>query len=199
MYRKIAFILFRVILITGTAFMSAPRGTASPVDWSLAGLTFDDGGTLSGSFVYDVDTNSYSAIDIITTPGSVLPGATYTALDPYDSSSGLLGTLTEADGDLTGTPWLLIDFSNALTDPGGDPYPYTFVAYEGYCTTDDCTNSIGTGFTVDRGTAVAGNATQESTSPEPSSCGLALMGVGFLMALMRKMRQRIIPFGSNRS
>ncbi len=45
---------------------------ATPVVWNLSGVTFDDGGTASGSFTYDVDTGAYSAISINTTAGSVI-------------------------------------------------------------------------------------------------------------------------------
>jgi hypothetical protein len=37
------------------------------------------GGTASGSFVYDADTNGFSAIDITSTGGFIRSGAVYTS------------------------------------------------------------------------------------------------------------------------
>ena len=50
-------------------------------------MTFDDGGTASGSFVYDAVTNTYSAINVTTTTGATLAGATYTSLSDIAGSS----------------------------------------------------------------------------------------------------------------
>jgi hypothetical protein len=36
--------------------MSSPDAQAIPMEWSLQGMTFDDGGTAEGSFVYDYET-----------------------------------------------------------------------------------------------------------------------------------------------
>ena len=37
--------------------------------WTFANVTFEDGGTLTGSFDFDADTTSYSNIDISTEGG----------------------------------------------------------------------------------------------------------------------------------
>ena len=43
--------------------------SADGITWTLSGVTFDDGGTASGSFVYDAVTNTVSSINIVTTAG----------------------------------------------------------------------------------------------------------------------------------
>lgn len=43
----------------------AGQAAAAPVTWTLDSVTFDGGGTLSGSFVYDADINTYSDISIV--------------------------------------------------------------------------------------------------------------------------------------
>ena len=53
---------------------------AIPLTWTLHNVTFNDGGTASGTYVYDADTNTVSNINIVTTAGSAMPGATYTNL-----------------------------------------------------------------------------------------------------------------------
>ena len=55
----------------------ATAASATPLLWTLNGLVFDDGGTASGSFVYDADSHHFSAINLATTAGSILPGATF--------------------------------------------------------------------------------------------------------------------------
>jgi hypothetical protein len=49
---------------------------AATYNYSLTGL-FDDGGTLSGSFVFDTDTSAYTDVNITTTAGSTLPGGIF--------------------------------------------------------------------------------------------------------------------------
>jgi IPTL-CTERM motif len=53
------------------------RADAAPVTFTLRGVTFQDGATASGSFDYDANTNTYSNVNITTTGGTILPGATY--------------------------------------------------------------------------------------------------------------------------
>ena len=37
---------------------------ATPITWTLSGVTFGNGSTASGKFVYDSDTNTFSSINI---------------------------------------------------------------------------------------------------------------------------------------
>ena len=55
---------------------------AHAILWTLSGVTFDDGGTASGSFDYDADTNTLSSINIVTTAGGTLAGAIFTFQHP---------------------------------------------------------------------------------------------------------------------
>lgn len=75
-------------LFAGLAiFLLAAIAHATPVNWKLNGVLFSDGGTANGTFVYDADTNQFSAINITTTTGSVLSGAAFT----YVCSSPCVG------------------------------------------------------------------------------------------------------------
>ncbi len=67
-------ILIIIVLLLLT--ISAVPADASPVTWDLT-LTFTDAATADGTFVYDASTNTYSAIDITTTAGTI-PGYHYT-------------------------------------------------------------------------------------------------------------------------
>lgn len=54
-------------LMTVILLATSMSVNAMPITWNLHDVMFDDGGTASGSFVYDADTSTYSAINIQTT------------------------------------------------------------------------------------------------------------------------------------
>ena len=60
---------------------------AIPVHWTIDFAQFDDGGILTGSFVYDANINEYSSIDITTTDGTILQGYEWTDDDNTVSGS----------------------------------------------------------------------------------------------------------------
>ena len=82
--------------------------------FSLDG-TFDDGGTLGGTFDFDENTDIYSNLNINSTGGSTLSGSTYTddLLISGDSSTGFVITDDSLDFDLT------LDFVTALSSTSG--------------------------------------------------------------------------------
>jgi len=79
---------FFVVLVSVAALFSA-SANATPVVWYLSGVTFADGGTASGSFTYDADTNVYSTISVSTTVGSII-----TTPKSYDVATSSLGCNT---------------------------------------------------------------------------------------------------------
>jgi hypothetical protein len=107
-------------------------GTASavPVTWNLLQVQFQDGGTASGSFVYDADTNTYSNVNITTTAGSARPGATYAFVcvlpcvnDGQPNPEGVSVLTTSPASDQTGLPILLFGFLTPLTNAGAKELP----------------------------------------------------------------------------
>jgi hypothetical protein len=64
-------------------FLISAAVNAASVKWELTDVVFDDGGTASGSFTYDADSNVYSNISIVTTLGSIHGGAEYQFLNPF--------------------------------------------------------------------------------------------------------------------
>ena len=68
------FMKIAICAMLTVGYMSAD---AAPLRWNLDGVTFPDGGSANGSFVYDADTGMYSDIGINTTAGAILGGATY--------------------------------------------------------------------------------------------------------------------------
>ena len=90
----------RFLFLVGLLSVSA---SAAPLLWTLSGVTFADGGTASGSYIYDATTNTYSSVHVITTAGSRLPGATYTQENVNFTPNAAALFFVTGTGNLTGT------------------------------------------------------------------------------------------------
>ncbi len=99
--------------------MASISAFAVPVLWTLTGVVFNDGGTASGSFIYDATTNTYSSVSITTTTGSTRTGAAYSVTNTSISSSTAALYVTSAAANQTGLPALFLPFTSALTNAGG--------------------------------------------------------------------------------
>jgi hypothetical protein len=116
------------ILFTAIALVGLPTSVlAVPVLWTLNGVTFTDGGTASGTFVYDADTNTDSAVNITTTNGPAMTGSTYgfVCVSPcagpgrYNATSLLALTVPSSSNSLAGVRELSLGFTSSLTNAGG--------------------------------------------------------------------------------
>ncbi|MGA8538604.1 MAG: hypothetical protein WB566_03850 [Terriglobales bacterium] len=97
---------------------------AVPLTWTLQGVTFADGSTASGTFVYDADNpvpnGTYSNISITTTAGTTVLASGFPYISPNQVSYELrLFPVTTTNPDLTGTPSLWFRFALPLGDAGG--------------------------------------------------------------------------------
>jgi hypothetical protein len=177
--------IFRVTTLC--AFASVAM--AAPTTWFLNGVTFADGGTASGSFVYDASTNTYSAVSISTTPGTTFgSGTTYTGLNPgFPSSSTLLVAVPNpALGDFTGTRVLALNFVTPLANGGGTS---SLNAIESVCANSGCTTP-----TTPNRFSTAGNATTTSTTSVPalSNAGLAVLAMLLLGSSVYSLRRKAV-------
>jgi hypothetical protein len=154
--------------------------SAGQILWTFDGATFSDGGSASGSFVFDPDLNQYSSVEITTTSGSALSGAAYdvvtTGLVP-DAGEALFGTTT---GDLTGTPGLALFYASELSDAGGSISISSSPGFgrEGTCNDPTCSEPTDPGRIFSAGTIVGTVVT-----PEPSTVfliGEALVSLAFI-------------------
>jgi len=112
--------MYKKLLLVGMILFVSGRVNAAAVSWELQDWVFNDGGTASGSFVFDADLNQYSNISIVTTDGSIRSGASYGIPNPDSpGNSSVLIAVTELLSDLTGTPVLAAEFESNLTNAGG--------------------------------------------------------------------------------
>lgn len=108
-----------VLLLLLTIGVVPLAGRMAPVVWTLSGVTFDDGGTASGTFTYDVGTNSYSSVAITTTNGTTRSGASYAFPRASSNSTAALVNTINSASDQTGLPGFLMVYATALSDLGG--------------------------------------------------------------------------------
>lgn len=176
----------RVLAGIALAMICLAPAWAVPVGWTLNGVTFNDGGTASGSFTYDADTNQFSAINIVTTTGTSVTGATFsfvcqspcTGLTP--NSSNALYLTTSSANDLTGTPGLALSFSPALSNAGGSA---AVNGIQGVCSDANCASPAAPSRNISAGT-VASVAATVSPTPAVSFTGLLGLGLGIMIVLL---------------
>lgn len=93
---------------------------ATPVTWTLTGVTFADGGTATGWFVYDADTGAISDWSVSVAGGDT---ATFPALTYMPATGGALNSVSTAgliNFTLTGTNrQIRLAFASPLTNAGG--------------------------------------------------------------------------------
>jgi hypothetical protein len=144
--------------------------SADGITWNLTGVTFDDGGSASGSFVFDASTDTASSIHITTTAGSSFGGATYKDVDPGFGPFPfeLVAVPNLSLSSFTGTPALNLEFTSALTNLGGT---VALIAFEDTCGNAAC-NFAG----ITLRTATAGEVV--TTTAEPAT--LLLLSTGFV-------------------
>ena len=150
------------------------QAAAIPIVWTLHDVAFSDGGTGSGSFVYDADTNIYSAIDITTTAGTVRPGNIYAARNTLGGASVSSGFVAHpaAAADFTGVPFLSLQFAFSLTN---DALQTGITGFrEGICSNVQCSFSRGAFRTISAGTV---RGSRPSAIPEPGGLALAIVAL----------------------
>jgi hypothetical protein len=127
--------------------ITSGTAVARPVQWTLANVTFSDGGTASGSFTYDADTNVFSAVDIVTISGTVVTGQTYAFTcncGPGEGAAVLFALAQASNTNLSGAPFLWLPFAAPMTDAGGTIAINNANAgfNEGHCTGANCSSAV---------------------------------------------------------
>jgi hypothetical protein len=170
--------------------MAARPATAALTTWVFQGATFDDGGTLSGSFQFD-GVSTYSNINIVTTAGTHTNGAggplaayTFTNAGTYvggNSQTSLeICTMSCNSPSSLGNESLVLYFGTSTTGAGLTG-PSPVVIFPRYI---DDFQWQGTGSGIISRTITSG---QVVAAPEPKTAVLLLLGIGaFLIGVRSK-------------
>jgi hypothetical protein len=160
--------------------ISARPASADLVQWTLTGATFEDGTTLTGSFVYDTIAHDYSSIDIVTAGGSVAPAEAWTFENTnFAANANFLFLLDSSAANLTGTHLIRLGFLSPLAPAGGTLSLNASGAFsgdfEGTCGNAKC----GGGDTHD--TYLAGGSVVGTVlTPEPAEMGPLVLAAALL-------------------
>jgi hypothetical protein len=171
-----AFVLLALVVVL------VPAASATSITWTFSDATFVSGGLATGSFAYDADTNTFSAISITVSGSPVGGDGTYTALDPnFPSGASLPVFVPNASlSDFTGTFLVVPQLANVMTDAGGTisivPDIHGIQVCDSTCGISSEVNVFAGGFIT---------TTPVTSTPEPSS--VLLLGSG-LCALARRLR-----------
>ena len=168
-------------LLLAAVLLVPVSAQAVPIQWTISGATFDDGGALSGSFIYDADTLTASNWNLTVTGGdtSTFPSVTYT---PSNSDFGFGGTIAGHpihEFIMPAQRFLALPFDPNLSNAGG---PADIFVSPG--------NSMELSlspFEVRNIVEGAANGVPLETVPTPGS--LALLGTGML-GLVGYLRRR---------
>ncbi|MBV8616647.1 MAG: hypothetical protein JOY66_23140 [Acetobacteraceae bacterium] len=170
-------------LLAAALLAGSNTAEAETIDFTLQGVTFDDGGTASGGFVVNAATGTVQSLDLVTTAGSRLGGTTYTQLTQQPSYfADTPDSFLSQNGN-----YISLSFQHALTTAGADPI-VTTVGQFGIGESYECDN-CGTYRVVTGGQAFGlavggpvGTATGGPVGvPEPISLvalGTGLLGLG---------------------
>jgi hypothetical protein len=167
-----------------TALASIPV-TASPVTWTLTGVTFDTNGTITGSFVWNADTSTVSSISIQISggPAPLLDGTLTNA------SLSSFPVFAFEQSPVLNNPGMWLTPSNPLTDAGGSD-SLGGLSFVGFCFASDCSvigsdSSKGLNSLVTLSGSLVGTPVP-ATAPEPFSAALCFSGLAALITIKRK-------------
>ena len=131
----------RSIIVAMAIGSLATASQAAPIKWTLTDINLNDGGLLTGSFIYDEDIHQLSQIHIFNTAGSVGTAGSFDQYCsgpwcPADNQGGLTFTNKPTSEDMRGVKVLIMVPDGVLTNAGGT-FPITSGAV-GTCNTEDC-------------------------------------------------------------
>lgn len=187
----------------------AAVANAALVQWTLTDVKFMDGGTASGSYVFDASSNTFSRISITTTASEDASSASFSntcnGANCASASPAPAQFIIFAPADtsnMTGKQVLLIDLQGPMTDAGGtipinppvlptaavQSKAFSTVCPDATCSTPGTTRQIVSGEVVGRAFVAPTTATAVPTMAPWSLALLSLLLAP--LAWLHKRRQR---------
>jgi hypothetical protein len=178
MKRVLKYAYLAVAFTVGLAASLGAREASANIVYTFSGVTFDDGGTLAGTFTTNDAFNTLLDFDITTSPATNL-GFHYTP-GTFDSSSTSLPAIIVLNNPPALDEILQVTFDGGLTATGA---PITLDPFDSFEEGPNGAKRVITG----------GEAIVSTTSvPEPST--MALVGIsalGGLLAFLRRRQRRV--------
>ena len=163
----------RLLSVVGIVLCLATGQASANILYTFAGATFDDGGTLAGTFTTNDAITNLLDFDVTTSPGAGI-GFHYTPATAGSSSTSLPFVLVLSTPTLDNI--LQVTFSGGLTPLGA---PITIGTFDSFEQT-----------TAARRDITAGAVAPSTSVPEPWTIGLVGIGVVALVIQVRRRRQR---------
>lgn len=191
-----------------TLFLLTVAASASPITWTLNGVTLSDGGTASGTFTFDPDAGTacgsstpcgvYSNIHIVTTNGTSRAGVAYsfvcgqdvTACTGVSPDSTEVMFLSSNAPNEAGNPAIALFFTSigalppqGLTDTGGTLDVSNRSGSVGSVDESACANAACSSPASPVRFSTAGSV---AAIPEPSTCLLLMLGLGVMAVCFQR-------------
>ncbi len=173
-------------LSIGALFVFGSVLSAGPITWNFSNIVYGDGTTVTGSFVFDADTNTFSGLQATTSGGTSVPATSSWVFN----TNGVLPTLNAGgqtgfnavdvlSADETGAHdiSLFSDLGPILTNAGGT---ITLDLFE----TGTCANAICFAVNPPISSTGSGQFSAAAAVPEPST--LIFSGSALILAVFRR-------------
>lgn len=172
---------YRLLALAAIGVFAASAANASDITWTLDHVTFDDGATASGTFIFNASTDTYVSWDITTTAtvngnfcGCNLHTEVYTTNSETQANTSYYLNPHGLEVDMSaGFDRLGLNFASPLTNAGG------MIAVTGSEVQND-------GF---QSRAISGGFVTATPVPLPGGGLMFLGGIGVLGALGWRRRQ----------